>query len=77
MIDLVEAVTKYAVGDLGIKEIRLLFMKITWLCVPCPDITSNHPWSIDFIKWCEDTSGAFIMNCDDRGVRYHIVHDAQ
>ncbi len=57
-----EAVTKYAVGDLGIKEIKLLFIKITWLCVPCPDITSNHPWSIDFIKWCEETSGAFIMN---------------
>lgn len=44
---------------------------------PWPDIISNHPWSIVFMKWCAVFNGAFIINWVDNGTKYHIIHLAK
>jgi len=61
----------------GILLIRVLFNVINERFAPWPDITSNHPWSIVFIKWWDEIRGAFIRNWDDKGAKYHIEQDAQ
>jgi hypothetical protein len=45
--------------------------------VPCPDIISSHPWSIDFIYWWAVIKGAFIINWVERGTRNHIMQLAK
>jgi hypothetical protein len=45
-----EDVTRYEVGDLGINvAIEFLYL-MSVVCIPFPDESSSHPWSVDFIN---------------------------
>jgi hypothetical protein len=41
--------------------------------MPCPPRVSFHPESIVFRRYPLVTRGYFIRNCEDKGVRNHIV----
>ena len=45
------------------------------VCIPFPEVTSSHPWSVVFMYWCDTDKGIDIINCDDRGTKCHIEHE--
>jgi len=69
-------VTRYELAVLGEWIIIVLFIISSHLLDPWPEYTSNHPWSISFNSPWAVWRGAFIINCDERGTKNHIIHDA-
>ena len=62
-------------ADIGVFLIKELFIDVTDRKMNWG--SSSHPWSIDFIILCAVLNGVFIINCEDRGTRNHIIQEAQ
>lgn len=45
----VEEIARYVVGCLGVEFMSIFEYEVEFEKNPCPDIISNHPWSIFFI----------------------------
>ncbi len=69
-------IIRYEFGVIGLFFMIFDEVFMMALYAPCPPVTSNHAWSTDFSRWCPVFSGIDSTNCDDRGTKNHIMHDA-
>lgn len=63
-------------GFCGIYFIIVWVLVKIILFIPCADMFSIHPWSIDFNIMCVYFDEDFISDCVDNGDKNHIVLDA-